>query len=83
LRSEFDNDLQGIVSAAFDFGYTIDRFDLPWTETKNNKDASSPSASSGDFDLIEFLGGRPIYEQLLNRTQGSNRVPSGSLPLTT
>jgi chloride channel protein, CIC family len=31
----------------------------------------------------EFLGDRPIYEQLLDRTQGSNRVPSGSLPLTT
>jgi CIC family chloride channel protein len=31
----------------------------------------------------EFLGGRPIYEQLLDRAQRSNSVSSGGLPLTT
>jgi CIC family chloride channel protein len=29
----------------------------------------------------EFLGGHPIYEQLLDLAESSNKVPSGSLPL--
>ena len=31
----------------------------------------------------DFLGGRPIYEQLLGRTQSSNKVSSDSLPAAT
>jgi hypothetical protein len=70
LRSEFDNDLGAIISAADDDGYTLDRFDLPWEESASTKDASSAQSPS-EWDLT----GPSISERTLLAFK-SKEVPS-------
>jgi hypothetical protein len=58
LRSEFDNDLDAIVSAASDAGYTLDSFDLPWQEI--NGDKSEAAASDDEDSPLPALAPRKV-----------------------
>jgi hypothetical protein len=59
LRSEFDNGLDAIISAADDQAYKLDRFDLPWEETVEDKaeDTEPPK-----LDIYETEGSRKRAE---------------------
>jgi hypothetical protein len=64
LRSEFDNDLEGNVSAITDSGYTLDNFDMPWDD-----DTGSATQSQEKFpaEIDAFARGVPwdiIYVEI-------------------
>lgn len=50
LRASFDNDIDAITAAANDADFTLDRFDLPWTEAGREK-APGPQLPS-EVDVL-------------------------------